>query len=305
MTRLISVLDAPSNLGLRPPYEGHEPGVRLLPGALRAHDIVARLGADDAGVVVPPEYSFDLEPVTGYRNGLRIAAYTRDLADGVGRLLDDGRFPLVLGGDCSILLGPMLALRERGTYGLAYLDGHDDFSPYLDPAAHAGRHSPGGLALALVTGHGPAELSDQGGLRPYVAEEHAAHIGAQREPEDFEIADFAAFDASAIDSYPIEFIREHGAQAAADGARAHLERAPIEGFWIHIDADILDKSVMPAVDSPNPDGLDFAEFTAVLGTLLASPRAVGLHVGIFDPELDPDGSLAAALTDSVVAAFTA
>jgi arginase len=36
------------------------------------------------------------------------------LADAIGRVLDAGDFPLVLGGDCSILLGAMLALKRRG-----------------------------------------------------------------------------------------------------------------------------------------------------------------------------------------------
>ncbi|MFI0480319.1 arginase family protein [Actinomadura sp. 9N215] len=321
---MIAVLDAPSNLGLRPPREGHEPGVRRLARALRGHDIVGRLNAEDAGRVDPPPYVFGPDEATGYLNGPGLADYAERLASRIGELLDTNRppapthhqptdefqptnlFPVVLGGDCGIALGPMLALRRRpGTFGLAYLDGHDDYSPRLDPAAWAGRLTAGGLALGLVTGHGPDALADIGGLRPYVAEEHVAHIGVQREPGDHEIADVAAFDTSRIRRYPIEYVREHGADAAAEGARAHLEAAPIDGFWIHLDADILDQSVMPAVDSPNPDGLSFEELTSVLTTLVASPRALGFHVGIYDPERDPDGMAGAALTDTIATAFRA
>ncbi|WP_200841930.1 arginase family protein [Actinomadura sp. K4S16] len=61
---------------------------------------------------------------------------------------------------------------------------------------------------------------------------------------------------------------------------------------------------MPAVDSPNPDGLSFEELTSVLRTLVASPRAVGVHIAIYDPELDPDGVAGAALTETIVAAFS-
>ncbi|TDB84104.1 arginase family protein [Actinomadura sp. KC216] len=302
---MIAVLDAPSNLGLRPPRAGHEPGVRRLARALRGHGILGRLDAEDAGRVDPPPYVFGPDEETGYLNGPGMSDYSGRLASRVGELLDTGRFPVVLGGDCSILLGPMLALRRRGTYGLAYLDGHDDYSPRRDRPAWAGRLTAGGMALGLVTGHGPDALSDLGGLRPYVAEEHVAHIGVQREPEDHEIADLAAFDNSRIRRYPIEYVREHGAGAAAEGARAHLEDAPIDGFWIHLDADILDQSVMPAVDSPNPDGLSFEELTSVLTTLVTSPRALGFHVAIYDPELDPDGMAGAALTDTIVTAFSA
>jgi arginase len=68
---------------------------------------------------------------------------------------------------------------------------------------------------------------------------------------------------------------------------------------------VLDKSVMPAVDSPNPDGLSLPEFTEVLAILLADPRAVGMHVGIYDPELDPSGAAGRALVDALVTALTA
>ncbi|MEV5708088.1 arginase family protein [Actinoallomurus sp. NPDC052274] len=302
--RSIAVLDAPSNLGLRPPREGHEPGVRGLAAALRGHGVVDRLGAADAGRVEPPPYSFAAEPVTGFLNGPAIAEFSVRLADRVGALLDEGRFPLVLGGDCGIALGPALALRRRGSYGFVYLDGHDDYSPRRDPASRHGRFTAGGTALALITGHGPAALTDIEGLGPYIAEEHAAHIGVQYEPEDLELFDIEPFRTAPIHRYSIEYVREHGAAAAAEAARRDLAAAAVEGHWIHIDADVLDKSVMPAVDSPNPDGLSLPEFTEVLAILLGDPRAVGMHVGIYDPELDPSGEAGRALVDALVTAFT-
>ncbi|MFD4693211.1 arginase family protein [Streptomyces sp. NPDC058463] len=58
------------------------------------------------------------------------------LADAVGAALDAGHFPVVLGGDCSILLGNLLALRRRGRYGLLFLDGR--FLPALHGAGRRG-----------------------------------------------------------------------------------------------------------------------------------------------------------------------
>ena len=51
--RTIAVLDAPSNLGLRPPRPGTEPGCKRLAGAHRGQGIVERLGAYDAGALIP------------------------------------------------------------------------------------------------------------------------------------------------------------------------------------------------------------------------------------------------------------
>jgi arginase len=118
---LLAVLDAPSNLGLRPPAPGREPGVRRLAEALRACGIVERLGAFDAGVVAAPPYSPEIDVATGVRNGSVMPAYTLALAERIGELLDESAFPVVLGGDCSILLGAMLSLARRGTFGLAFV----------------------------------------------------------------------------------------------------------------------------------------------------------------------------------------
>src|SRR3984957_14468524 len=124
--RHLAVLDAPSNLGLKPPSPGKEPGVKNMPAALRAHGIVQRLRAEDAGAVVPPAYIGAIDPETGVRNARQIRDYSLLLAERIGELLDQGRFPLVLGGDCSILLGAAFSLRKRGRYGLLFVDGHTD-----------------------------------------------------------------------------------------------------------------------------------------------------------------------------------
>ena len=65
-----------------------------------------------------------------------------------GDLLDRGRFPLVLGGDCSLLLGPTLALRRCGRFGLVFLDGHEDL---LTPETSQSKDV-AGMDLALACG---------------------------------------------------------------------------------------------------------------------------------------------------------
>src|SRR3712207_2177024 len=101
----ISILDAPSNLGLQPPAPGKEPGVARLASALRACEILQRLNARDAGNVTPPAYAPDIDLETGIRNAHRIREFSVALSEKVAGLLKSGAFPLVLGGDCSILIG--------------------------------------------------------------------------------------------------------------------------------------------------------------------------------------------------------
>ncbi|MFC4909011.1 arginase family protein [Actinomadura gamaensis] len=303
MTRRVWLLDAPSNIGLRPLREGHVPGARHLPEALRAHGLATRLDAEEAGRVEPPPYASVPDPITGYRNGQAHIAYTTQLADRVGELLDDGRFPLVLGGDCGILLGPLLALRRRGDYGLAYLDGHADYAPPRDRAKAHGVRNVAGYALRLATGHGPDGLTDLDGLRPYVAEERTVALGYQWEPEDHQDLASEIFESSAIPKFSSEEIRTRGAKAAAEAALDVLEDAASDGFWVHLDADVLDRGVMPAVDSPNPNGISLDDLAELLSVLLASPRVVGMNVAIYDPDVDPDGSAGASLVDALTTAF--
>jgi arginase len=290
------VVDAPSNLGLSPPSPDRIPGCWRLPQALRSEGLVARLEAADGGRVEPPAYTPDRD-ATGTRNGLAIAGYSVRLADRVGELLDAGGFPVVLGGDCSILLGPMLALRRRGRYGLAYLDGHLDFR---HPGNSTQLSAAAGEDLAVVTGRGPEQLAGLEGRRPLVRDADVVALG-HHDPDPAWYQDVTA--STEITLIGADQIRGGGAAEAAAKALAILEGRSLDGFWIHVDVDVLDRQVMPAVDSPEPDGLDYRELVTLLRALTASDLAVGAEVTIFDPDLDGDGHLARELATAVVESF--
>ncbi|MEU8317422.1 arginase family protein [Nonomuraea sp. NPDC048881] len=286
--RKLTVLDAPSNLGLRPLAEDVIPGCYKAPWALRDNGLVARIGAADAGALVPPRYVATWKPGDGVRNGAAIAAYTRRLADRVAGIRAGGGFPVLLGGDCSILLGPALALRRTGRYGVAYLDAHTDFR-HLGNSPHVGAAA--GEDLALVTGRGDDYLTDIDGLRPYVRDEDVIVLGVRDDDDVQELAaEGIAFVAG--DDIPLE------------AAERVLVRDDLDGFWIHVDADVLDPSVLSAVDSPTPGGLTGDQLAGLLRGLLALPGAAGIQFAIFDPDLDEDGSQAATLTDILVSALT-
>jgi arginase len=271
---------------------------------LREHGIVSQIQAQDAGVVPRLPYSFENDEGTGFRNGPNLALYTEQLSHKIGAQLDQDTFPFVLGGDCSILLGASLALRRRGRYGLCFIDGHNDFCYARDPKWR-GLYTAAGLDLALATGHGPDPLTNLDGLKPYVREEDVVALGFYKDPDPDVTKFFATeqFDESKIQHLDAERIRKSGPEETAKIALRSLERSDLKGFWIHLDTDVLHQSVMPAVDSPNPGGLTFEQLTSMLGVVLRSPKAVGMELTIFDPELDPKGNNAAALVSMVGSAF--
>ena len=292
--RRVALIDAPSNLGLRPPAEGVAPGVARLPGALRDTGLLARLDAVDHGVVVAPPYSGAWDGART-RNHDALRAYTPRLATRVGDAVDAGLFPLVLGGDCSILLGAALALRARGRHGLAFVDGHSDFR---HSGNSEGVRSAAGEDLALVTGRGSPELTGIDGRGPYVADADVAVLGVRDHDEGL-----AELRAAGIAVTTASELRALGAGAAARAALERLASPGVDGFWIHVDADVVDSSVLPAVDSPEPGGLSLGELVALAGELLASEGAIGMDVTILDPDLDPGGEQVRALADALASMF--
>ncbi|NGO71913.1 arginase family protein [Streptomyces boncukensis] len=294
MTRRPVLIEAPSNLGLSPAVPGTVPGCAKLPGALREQGLTRRIGALEGGVVVAPRYDKGgWKPGDGVFHAEQIAGYTGRLADRVERHVRAGDFPVVLGGDCSIVLGSALALRRAGRYGLAYFDGHDDFR---HPGNSERVGAAGGEGAALVTGRGQADLTDLEGLRPYVRDEDLYLLGL-RDPENEPENSFDELTSLGIAHAAVATVRERGAGEVARDARERLESPELDGFWVHMDADVLDPGVLPAVDSREPGGLRRDEVRDLLGPLLASPRCAGFQLTIYDPDLDPGAHGAVLLTD--------
>jgi len=249
--------------------------------------------------VPAPPYDPTIEPVTGIRNAQAIAAYSQRLAGAVQPIVSSGSFPLVLGGDCSILLGPLLALRRLGRYGLCFIDGHLDL---LTPQTSASNGA-AGMDLALAIGHGPDLLANLDGLRPLVQDSHVVALGYRGGTEGYG----ALADPSTRPPFlwlPLTDVRDQGPVAAAEAALALFEGARLQGFWIHLDVDVLDDNLMPAVDSREADGLSYEELSAVLRRLLLSPLAVGMEITILDPDLDPEGRIIESFVGFLEAAFS-
>jgi arginase len=290
-TRSYAILEAPSTLGLS------TDGVERLPDQLLDFGLAKRINARRAGrLAVPPKDSTP-DPGTGILNAKAIAEWSPKLADAVEEMLDAGEFPVVLGGDCTIVLGSMLALRRRGRYGVLFIDGNADFfQPEAEPNGEGAS-----MDLAFVTGHGPTLLTDIEGRGPLVRPEDTVafayrdhkdqeEYGCQPLPGELKVIDLPA-------------VRAMGIEAAARAAIDHLNRPELDGFFIHLDADCLDDAIMPAVDFRVPGGMSWDELRAALRVALASDKAAGLEVTIYNPRLDKDGSAGRGLAEVLVAAL--
>lgn len=276
--RSIVLVAAPSTLGLA----GH--GVEELPDRLLELGLATHISARESKRVAVPPKDGIRDPDSGVLNAAAIATWSPMLADAVGEVLDTGGFPVVLGGDCTIVLGSMLALRRRGRYGLLFIDGNADFfQPEAEPNGEGAS-----MDLAFVTGYGPERLTNLEGRGPLARAEDVVAF-AYRDHEDQREFGSQPLPAQ-LRAYDLHAVRHMGAERAAREAVDHLARQGLDGFFIHIDADCLDDAIMPAVDFRVPGGLSWDELTTTLRVALASERAIGLEVAIYNPRLDDDGA---------------
>ena len=288
-----AIIEAPSVLGLSPT------GVEHLPRALLDAGLADAVGGRLAGEVPSPPYQPRRDATTGVRNPDGLQAYAHRLADATGEVLDAGEIPIVLGGDCSILLGNLLALRRRGRHGLLFIDGHADFyQPEAEPNGEAAS-----MDLALATGRGPEILTDLEGRGPLVLDEDVVQFARRDEAEAAE-AGSQRIEDTAILVIDLSTVRDLGVTTAAANALERLVRPELDGFWIHVDCDALDDAVMPAVDYRLPGGLSWNEFETAIRLAVATGRAVGIEVTIFNPTMDTDGSIVRRLVTSLGRALT-
>ncbi|MDW0213133.1 MAG: arginase family protein [Nitrososphaeraceae archaeon] len=289
--REYSVIDAPSILGLRPT------GVELLPKALRAAGLLERLNAQYCGIVAPSSpYNHSRDEETKLLNAEVIKEYSLKLAETVKRQLHKNKFPIVIGGDCSILIGNLLALRRLGRYGLFFIDGHSDF--YLPEESPTGEVAD--MDLAIVSGHGPDILSNLDHLKPLVKEQDIVVFGYRDSAQSAQYGCQDIKKTTMINAVELVDVEKLGLKNTASLGIQALLKNELSGFWIHLDADVLDDSIMPAVDYRLPDGITFPELSNLLKLLLLSKKAMGISVTIFNPTLDKDGSITRNFVSSIV-----
>ena len=169
----IVLIEAPTNLGLKEPAPGIEPGVKFLPAALDKAGFDKLIGIKEQLHVEPPAYSMQLDEVSKVRNADAIAGYSKELAAAIRGVIEQNKIPLVIGGDCSVMIGAGVALKQKGNFGLFHLDGHTDYMwPEFSQTGGAA-----GMGLAIVAGKGHDKLTNIEGLKPYIEEENIFCVG--------------------------------------------------------------------------------------------------------------------------------
>lgn len=295
MKQQIQIISAPSILGLKPS------GVENLPQSLIEVGLVNKVNSVESIIDVPTlneSYSNYRDPITKCLNPVAIRYFCLSLMKEIANQMHKSTFPLVLGGDCSILIGIMAGLRMNGNYGLIFLDAHADF--YQPEKSITGEVAD--MDLAIVTGRGPQILTDINNLKPYVEDNNVIHIG-QRDAEETKEYGSQDIKKTGIKSFDLAKVKSAGVNEVLIDIHEHIEKLDLDGYWIHFDTDVVSDEENPAVDYRLPDGITFNQIGYILNQLIQTGNIKGMDVTIFNPTLDKDSKIAVKLTDCLVQAF--
>lgn len=273
-------------------------GEERAPEALRKAGLAEAFAARDAGDATGRLTDFQRDPKTGVIAFSQLADASEALRTVVSGTIEESARPLVVGGDCTLLLGAIAgARRHNDEVAMWFVDGHAD---YLDGATSETGEA-ADMELAMLTGTGPAGLCDLTPPAPMLDPGNVVILG-HRPPE------LAADVAGELERVPAELNRlsawEISERGAARVAAEWEERLARTGaVWLHLDLDALDEDELGSVTYSQPEGLIWTEFTELARTFLASPALIGASIADFNPDLDADGSDARRVVESLASAL--
>jgi arginase len=265
-------------------------GAERSPARLRELGLAERLGGVDAGDLRVHVRGNVRDPVTGIIGSDEVIENTRVVREAVRERIGAGERVFVAGGCCANAPGAIAGARDVvGRIGLAYIDGHQDMWDGQSSTTGEAADMP----LAVTVGIGPPEWVEAiGGAA--VAASDVVLLG-DRDHDETSAAGLPDPSARGVHHLPIERVRAMGPGGAGADARRILEQAAPAGVWLHLDVDVLDMRVFPATDYLDPDGMAMDELRDLLTPLARSERLVGMSLGCFNPEKDPDGACGEAL----------
>jgi arginase len=281
----ISVVGVPSSAA------SYAAGQDLAPAALRSAGLLEQLTASglevhDDGDLPHQAWGPDRDHPLA-QNADQATTSVQQLADRLHPLLARGDIALVLGGNCTIALGVVAALRRlgAGAPGLLYVDRHYDLN--TPQSTTDGALDWMGLAHALALPGCLDTLTDAFGRRPLLEADQVAWLGVeprvatQWEREQADRLGLHVTTSQALAADP---------PAAALVALGHLPPGPLA---LHLDVDVMDFVDAPLAENTDcrNTGPTLDQVTEALTVAARDPRMRTLSIGELNPTRcagDPD-----------------
>jgi arginase len=264
--------------------------------ALQAHGLAVR----DIGNLLGPANPW-LPPQGGYRHLREVRAWNEAVHAAVGQALQGGELPILLGGDHCLAMGSISAVarhcRQLGKkLRVLWLDAHADFNTSaLTPSGNL--H---GMPVAVLCGHGPAELVGLGGFSeqdPALKPKWVRQIGIR----SVDPGEKRFVHEQGLEVFDMRYIDEMGMRHAMELALATMD----EHTHLHVsfDVDFLDPDIAPGVGTTIPGGPTYREAQLCMEMIADTGRLASLDIMELNPALDVRNKTAMLAVDLVESLF--
>lgn len=192
-----------------------------------------------------------MEPESKLRNLSLIAEKSSRLAEKIDEVIENGSFPLVLGGDHSIAIGTLASVAKHyRNLGVIWYDAHGD----LNTAETSPSGNIHGMPLAVSLGIGHPLLTEIAGYSPKIKPENVVIIGARALDEGEKLL----IKERGMKVYTMHEIDRLGMATVMEETIAYLKER-CDGVHLSLDLDGLDPTDAPGVGTPVIGGISYRE----------------------------------------------
>ncbi|MGP4076767.1 arginase [Halobacillus sp. K22] len=278
MNKQISVIGVPMDLGQM------RRGVDMGPSAIRYAGMRERLeqlkydieDLGDIDIPLPPQTGN--EKLDNLRNLNEISEGSQSLAVEVDKVVKEGRFPLVLGGDHSIAMGTLAGIAKHyENLGVIWYDAHGDLNT-ADSSPSGNIH---GMPLAVSLGIGHEKLTSIHGYEPKIKPENVVIIGARSLDE----GERELIKERGIKVYTMHEVDRMGMTKVMEESVEYL-KGRTDGVHLSLDLDGLDPHEAPGVGTPVIGGLSYRESHLAMEMLYQSEMITSAEFVEVNPILD-------------------
>lgn len=209
-----------------------------------------------------------------------VLKYCLMLYNHVDQILHKNDFPLVIGGDHTIALGSISAVRKHfSDLAVIWVDAHGDFNtPTSSPSKN-----PHGMILAALMGQGDSEFVNLGFSGVKIKKENIVLFDT-RELDEGELEIIKANNIKVISH---KYIQEFGLNQALIEVSDYLKNKT-SNLHISYDLDVLDPKLVPGVSVPVPSGLNTLELNEVIDYLFVNFNVTSMDIVEYNPLFDKD-----------------
>jgi arginase len=294
--RGISLIGVPTDIG------AGSLGARMGPEALRVAGMaqaIAQFGLEvkDCGNLAGPANPW-LDAVDGYRHLDEVVQWNQLVHEATYAELQDGRLPIMLGGDHCLSIGSISAVarhcRDVGKkLRVLWFDAHADFNTAtLTPSGNI--H---GMPVACLCGHGPQTLIEIGGHVPALRPKEIRQIGIR----SVDAGEKRLVHDVGIEVFDMRYIDEMGMRHAMELALALVDANT--HLHVSLDVDFLDPAIAPGVGTTVRGGPSYREAQLCMEMIADTGRLASLDVVELNPALDVRNQTAELAVDLIESLF--